>query len=182
MKDELGVQTVKEFVGLRAKIYSQIKDNNDEDKTAKGTKKCAIKRKLKFEDYKNCVEVAQIKNEIKSLEKKNKIDGDNLKELQREFIKRNKLILKTQQRFKSRRYNVFTEEINKIVLSCNDDKRMQSIDSIETYAYAMKKIQDKILIVEGSGSGKTNVILNLINNEPDFDKFLYAKDPYEAKY
>ena len=46
----------------------------------------------------------------------------------------------------------------------------------------MKKIQDKILIVEGSGSGKTNVILNLINNEPDFDKFLYAKDPYEAKY
>ena len=35
----------------------------------------------------------------------------------------------------------------------------------------------------GSGSGKTNALLNLINNQPDIDKiYLYAKDPYEAKY
>ena len=35
----------------------------------------------------------------------------------------------------------------------------------------------------GSGSGKTNASLNLINNQPDIDKiYLYAKDPYEAKY
>ena len=41
----------------------------------------------------------------------------------------------------------------------------------------------KILIVGGSGSGKTNALLNLINNEPYIDKIhLYAKDPYEAKY
>ena len=41
----------------------------------------------------------------------------------------------------------------------------------------------RILIVDGSGSGKTNVLLNLINNQPDIDKiYLYAKDPYEAKY
>ena len=41
----------------------------------------------------------------------------------------------------------------------------------------------KILIVGGSGSGKTNALLNLINHEPDIDKiYLYAKDPYEAKY
>ena len=46
-----------------------------------------------------------------------------------------KLILKTQQRFKSERANVFTEENNKFTLSSNDDKRMQLIDSIETYAY-----------------------------------------------
>ena len=46
---------------------------------------------------------------------------------------------KTQQRFKSERHNVFTEEINKIALSSNDDKRMQSIDSIETYAYGTNK-------------------------------------------
>ena len=40
-----------------------------------------------------------------------------------------------------------------------------------------------ILIVGGSGSGKTNALLNLINNQPDIDKiYLYAKDPYEAKY
>ena len=38
----------------------------------------------------------------------------------------------TQQRFKSERYNFFTEEINKIALSSNDDNRMQSFDSIET--------------------------------------------------
>ena len=40
---------------------------------------------------------------------------------------------KTQQRFKSERHNVFTEEINKIALSSNDDKSLQSIDLIETY-------------------------------------------------
>ena len=48
-------------------------------------------------------------------------------------------MLKTQQRFKSERHNVFTEKINKIVLSSYDDKRMQSIDSIETYAYGTSK-------------------------------------------
>ena len=40
-----------------------------------------------------------------------------------------------------------------------------------------------ILIVSGSGSGKTNALLNLINNQPDIDKiYLYAKNPYETKY
>ena len=40
-----------------------------------------------------------------------------------------------------------------------------------------------ILTVGGSGSGKTNTLLNLINNQPDVDKiYLYVKDPYEAKY
>ena len=41
----------------------------------------------------------------------------------------------------------------------------------------------RILIIGGSGSGKTNTLLNLINTQPDIDKiYLYAKDPYEAKY
>ena len=41
----------------------------------------------------------------------------------------------------------------------------------------------RILIIGGSGSGKTNVLLNLINNQPGIDKiYLYAKDPYEAKH
>ena len=41
----------------------------------------------------------------------------------------------------------------------------------------------RILIVGGLGSGKTNALLNLINHQPDIDKiYLYAKDPYEAKY
>ena len=41
----------------------------------------------------------------------------------------------------------------------------------------------RILITGGSGSGKTNALLNLIENQPDIDKiYLYAKDPYESKY
>ena len=41
----------------------------------------------------------------------------------------------------------------------------------------------RILIADGSGSGKTNTLFNLINNHPDIDKtYLYAKDPYETKY
>ena len=40
-----------------------------------------------------------------------------------------------------------------------------------------------MLIIGGSGSEKTNALSNLINNQPDIDKiYLYAKDPYEAKY
>ena len=41
----------------------------------------------------------------------------------------------------------------------------------------------RILIIGGSGSGKTDALLNLRNEQPDIDKiYLYAKDPYEAKY
>ena len=57
----------------------------------------------------------------------------------KELIKNNKLILKTQQRFKNERHSVFTEDIDKIALSSNDEKIIQSIDSIETYAYRTSK-------------------------------------------
>ena len=41
----------------------------------------------------------------------------------------------------------------------------------------------RILILGGSGFGKTNALLNLINKQPDIDEiYLYAKDPYQAKY
>ena len=41
----------------------------------------------------------------------------------------------------------------------------------------------RILIIGHSGSGKTNSLFNLISHQPDTDKlYLYAKDPYEAKY
>ena len=49
---------MKEFFRLGAKTCSYLRDNNDEDKKAKGTKKCFIKRKLKFQYYKNCLEAA----------------------------------------------------------------------------------------------------------------------------
>ena len=57
MKDKLGGQIMKEFVGLRAKTYSYLKDNYVK-------KKCNIKRKLKFQDYENCLKAAQIENKI----------------------------------------------------------------------------------------------------------------------
>ena len=45
------------------------------------------------------------------------------------------VILKSQQRFKSDHYKAYTEEVNKIALSSNDDKRLQTFDGIETYPY-----------------------------------------------
>ena len=138
IKDELGWQIKKESFGLRKKTYSYLKDNNNEDKKAKGTKKCVIKRKLRFQDYKDCLETAQIERKINYLRKK-RIGVDSLKEDQKEFVKNDKLIFETKQRLKSEKQNVFTEEINKIALSSNDDKRLGSIDSIERYAYATSK-------------------------------------------
>ena len=109
-----------------------------EDKKAKATKKCVIKRKLKFEDSQNFLEAAQLESKTNHIQR-NEIDIDSLKKDKKEFIKNNKLILKTQPRFKSQRHNAFTEESNKIALSSNDDKRRQLIDSIETYAYGTSK-------------------------------------------
>ena len=54
----------KKFFGLRAKTYSYLKDNSDEDKQAKGTKKCVIKRKCKFRGYKKSLKTSQILNII----------------------------------------------------------------------------------------------------------------------
>ena len=55
MKDELGGKIITEFVTLRPKTYSYLPDNGNKDKKAKGTKKCVIKRMIKFNDYKNCL-------------------------------------------------------------------------------------------------------------------------------
>ena len=55
-------------------------------------------------------------------------------------------------------------------------KRNPNWPNISDYPY-------RIFLAGGSGSEKTNVLLNLINQEPDVDQIvLYAKDPYEAKY
>ena len=44
-----------EFAALRPKKYSYLMDDGSENKKAKGTKKCVIKRRIKFNDYKNCL-------------------------------------------------------------------------------------------------------------------------------
>ena len=117
MKDELGRKIMKEFVALRSKTYSYLMDDGGRDKRAKGTKKCVIKRRLKFNDYKDCL----LSNEI---------------------------ILKSQQRFKSEKHDVYTEEINKIALSSNDGKRLQTFDRITSHlcgASAVKVCKTELL-------------------------------------
>ena len=70
----------------------------------------------------------------------------------KEFIKYNKLILKSQQRFRN--------EKQKIALIANDDKRIQSFDSIEAYAYRTKR--DIVC--------KKDIVCNLLSHQLDIDK------------
>ena len=171
---------------MRAKTYAYLinsygdgdgdddeyEKNQIKNKKAKGTKKCVIKRKLMFESYKDC-------------------------------LFNDKTILRWQQRFKSYNHKVYTEEINKTVLSSDNDNGLQTFDRVTTYPYEttsemlkvleakenvlkMIKFVDcvnenktehhknwsyipdhpyKILIIGGSGAGKTNVLLNLIENQ-----------------
>ena len=104
MKDELGGKIMTECVALRPETYSYLTDDCEEDKKAKGTKKCVIKLKLKFNDYKDC-------------------------------LLNNQIVLKSQQRFNNERHDKYTEEINKIALSSNDDKILQTFDRITSYPY-----------------------------------------------
>ena len=59
-------------------------------------------------------------------------------------------------------------------------------DNIKEHNLNWPQIPDdpyRMLIIGGSGSGKTNLLFILVNQQPDIDKiYLYAKDPYEAKY
>ena len=62
-----------------------------------------------------------------------------------------KIILKSQQRFKSDHHNVYTEEINKIALSSNDNKRLQTSDRVKTYPYetnAFKVCESEMIMVK----------------------------------
>ena len=107
MKDELGGKIITEFITLRPKTYSYLTDDGKEDNKTKGTKKCVIKRMIKFNNYKSCL----LKDEV---------------------------ILKSQQRFISKKYDVYTENINNTALSNNDDKRIVSSDKITSYPYGYK--------------------------------------------
>ena len=60
MKDELGGKVMAEFIVLRPKTYSYLRNDNDKNKKAKGTKKCVIKKNTEFEDYEYCLEVTQL--------------------------------------------------------------------------------------------------------------------------
>ena len=68
-----------EFAAVKANRYSYLTDDNDENKKAKGTKKCVVRQKLKFKGCKNCLEA-------------NLLDGDSSRENHKEFMKNNKSI------------------------------------------------------------------------------------------
>ena len=62
----------------------------------------------------------------------------------------NKNVYGSQQRFKSYNHDVYTEEVNKIALNSNDDKRLQTFDGIETYPYgtnAFKVCESEMMVV-----------------------------------
>ena len=86
MKDELGRKIKRKFDGLTAKNYSYLIDEDSEDKKAKRTKKCVIRRELQFENYKSCLKATQLENKINHPEK-NKTERENIKENHKEFIK-----------------------------------------------------------------------------------------------
>ena len=55
MKDEAGGKIIKEFVGLRAKLYSFVMDDGEETKKCKGVKKQVVESSIRHEDYKTCL-------------------------------------------------------------------------------------------------------------------------------
>ena len=90
------------------------------------------------------LEATQLENKILHLNN-NKTDVKLFLENYKELIKNNTAILKSQQRFKREMHNAFIEEINKIALSSNVDRRIRPINSIETYM--KKKIKKNIIKV-----------------------------------
>ena len=78
---------MKEFVGLRAKIYSSLIGDGSEDKKAKDTKRCVIKRKIKIENIKNLNLATQLENKINHLEI-NKTDQYSLNKDHKKFVKK----------------------------------------------------------------------------------------------
>ena len=68
------------------------------------------------------------------------------------------------------------------MINCDDYTNQNKTEHNPNWPHTRDKPY-RILIIGDSGSGKTNILLNLIENQPDSDKiYLYAKDPYEAKY
>ena len=110
IKDEAQGMPIVEFVGLRSKMYSYIKDNDKGGRTAKGiTKEYVIKKNIKHDNYKD-------------------------------VLMNNKQLLHTMKTIRSEKHKLGTYEINKASLSCFDDKRYILDDGITSYAYGYKNI------------------------------------------
>ena len=91
---------MKELAALKAKNIAIYQKPRWKWKSKENTDVCYKKKKIKFEDYWNRLEATQLEIKIIQLEKES-VDTTSLKENHKEFIKNNKLILKSQQRFKN---------------------------------------------------------------------------------
>ena len=81
---------------------------------------------------------------------------------------KNNTILRSQLRFKSDLHNVYTEEVNKIAISSNDDKRLQTFDKITTYPYgtnAFKVCESEMIAVKNTYEKKKWINLITINQD-----------------
>ena len=110
-KDEAAGMPITEFVGLRSKMYSYMKDNDKGGKTAKGIKKNIIKKNITHENYKN-------------------------------VLFNNKQMHHTMKTIRSNNHQLGSYELNKVSLSCFDDKRYILKDSITSYAYGHHAINN----------------------------------------
>ena len=110
-KDEAAGVPICEFVGLRSKMYSYIKDNQKGGKTAKGIKKNVIKNNITHENYKDILfNDEQMYHKMKTI--------------------------------RSQNHELCSYEINKVSLSCFDDKRYIHEDGKTSYAYGHKDISN----------------------------------------
>ena len=108
-KDEACGIPITEFVSLKSKMYSYVKDNEKSGRTAKGIKKNIIKNNIKHEDYKNIlINNKQMHHKMKTI--------------------------------RSQRHQLCSYEINKVSLSCFDDKRYIHDNGTSSYAYGHYKI------------------------------------------
>ena len=108
-KDEAAGIPITEFVGLRSKMYSYIKDDNNGGKTAKGIKKNVIKNNIIHDDYKKTLfDNKQMYHKMKTIRSEN--------------------------------HQLGSYELNKVSLSCFDDKRYIHKNGIDSYAYGHNKI------------------------------------------
>ena len=109
MKDEAEGVPIFEFVGLRSKMYSYMKDNQTGGRTAKGIKKIVIKKNITHENYK-------------------------------ETLFNNKQMHHAMKTIRSNNHQLKSYELNKVSLSCFDDKRYIHNNGVTSYAYGHYKI------------------------------------------
>ncbi|XP_068738120.1 uncharacterized protein [Montipora capricornis] len=108
-KDEAAGIPITEFVGLRSKMYSYMKDNHKGGKTAKGIKKNIIKNNITHENYKN-------------------------------VLFNNEQMHHTMKTIRSNKHQLGSYELNKVSLSCFDDKRYIHNNGVTSFAYGHYKI------------------------------------------